>query len=169
LVRPVRVSLNCSTAILRDVCDLAEARTRSEESLEGTDRSGSFHMPWMNAEADLVQTDVLASEFGAALRRWNDLFEPVLATPAWERWFLGSKLATLRAEIALAAEGPDEALRWALDALERAGPVGRRKYEAAARIVLGRALVRLRRADEGLEHLRTAESLADALGSPPGR
>jgi class 3 adenylate cyclase/tetratricopeptide (TPR) repeat protein len=169
LGRPVRVSLNYSTAILRDIHDLAEARARSEESLDGADRSASFHMPWMNAEADLIQTEVLAGEFGAAEQRWEKLFHRALATRAWERWFLGSKLAVVRAEIALEVEGPDEAIGWALDALERTGSVRRRKYEVVARIVLGRALVRLRRTDEALQQLRPAVSLADALRSPPGR
>jgi class 3 adenylate cyclase/tetratricopeptide (TPR) repeat protein len=169
LGRPVRVSLNYSTAILRDLLDLEEARARSEESLEGADRSASFHMPWMNAEADLIQTELLAGEFSAAKRRWEGLFDKALATPAWERWYLGSKLAVARAEIALEVEGPDEAIQWALDALGRARRVGRRKYEVAAQAVLGRSLLRLNRTDEALHELRSALSLSEALGSPPGR
>src|SRR5919201_2191453 len=97
LGRPVRVLLNYSTSAFREVYDLDEARRRSEESLTIKGRSTSFHMPWMNALVDLIHTDVLAGENGAAQARWEELGEAFLATPAWEQWLLAGRMAALRA------------------------------------------------------------------------
>jgi hypothetical protein len=126
-------------------------------------------MPWMNAIVDLVATDVLANDFGAARARWDGIWDEIAATPAWERWYLGGKMAALRAEIALATEEPDEAAEWAARAVEMARDVGRRKYEAVARATLGRALVASGRHGEGVRELRAAVTVADTLGNPTGK
>jgi hypothetical protein len=44
--------------------------------------------------------------------------------------------------------------------------VGRRKYEAAARAILGQALIRFGDTDRGLIELRQAAADVDRLGSP---
>jgi hypothetical protein len=77
--------------------------------------------------------DVLAGEIGAAETRWPQLWEDVLATPAWERWFLGGKMASLRAEMALQAEDLAAAAVWAERAIVMAREVRRVKYEAVSR------------------------------------
>ncbi|HYM67739.1 MAG TPA: AAA family ATPase, partial [Patescibacteria group bacterium] len=97
LGRPVRVLLNYSTMAYRELNDFDEARRRSEEALSQAVRSATFHMPWMNALVDLIQTDLMAGEIGAALRRWDTLWDEVNSTTAWERWLLGGKMAALRA------------------------------------------------------------------------
>jgi tetratricopeptide (TPR) repeat protein len=169
LGRPVRVLLNYSTLTFRELFELDEARSRSEEALSQSSRSSSFHMPWMNAEVDLIQTDLLTGDLGAAGARWRGLWDEVLATPAWERWLLGGKLAALRAEIALEVEGPDEAVRWAEEAIGMARVVRRTKYETAARATLGRALLADGRTDDAVRELRTALRDADALANPSWR
>jgi tetratricopeptide (TPR) repeat protein len=169
LGRPVRVLLNYSTTAFRELFDLGEARQRSEEALAYPAKSPNFHMPWMNAIVDLIHADVLAGEMGAAESRWRNLYDEVLATPAWERWFLGSKMAAFRAAMALEAEGPEVAAEWAQKAIEMARPVHRAKYEAQARGTLGKALVAMGRTSQGLDELRSAAEAADALGSPAGR
>ena len=166
--RGVRVLLNYSTLAYRELYDLDEARRRSEEALDGMPRT-SFHMPWMNAETDIAHVDLLAREYGAALTRWEALWEPVLATTAWERWLLGGKLAAFRAEIALHTEPVESALDWATRAVEMAGVSRRVKYVAVARRTLGAALMRAGRADEAVRELATAAELADGLGNPAGR
>jgi hypothetical protein len=153
----------------RDLYDLGEARRRSEESLTQQGRSANFHMPWMNAMVDLIQTDLLGGEIGAAEMRWRGIWEEVLATPAWERWFLGGKLAAFRAEIALQTESPEAAAEWAQKAIAMARVVGRRKYEAAARVVLGKSLVAMGRVQDAVPELQAAVAAADELGSPAFR
>jgi len=167
--RPVRVLLNYSTSAFREIYDLEEARRRSEESLTIKGRSTSFHMPWMNALVDLIHTDVLGGEFGAADARWRELWEDVLGTPAWEQWLLAGRMAALRAQIALASEGPAAAAEWAQKAIAMARQVHRVKYEAVARGVLGSALLAMGRGQEALPELRAAMGGADALVNPFGR
>lgn len=168
LDRPVRVLLNYSTMAYRELYDLAEARRRSEESLEQRGWS-SFNMPWMNAEMDLLQTELLASEYGAAENRFRGLWDDVRRSTAWERWFLGGKLAAARAEIALQTGESQPAADWAQKAIDMALPVGRLKYETVARAILAEALLVMGRKEQAVEELQTAVRDADRLGSPPGR
>jgi tetratricopeptide (TPR) repeat protein len=169
LGRPVRVLLNYSTMAFRELYDLDEARHRSEESLSQHGRSATFHMPWMNAAVDLMQTDLLAGEVGAAEVRWRGLWDDVLATPAWERWLLGGKMAALRAGIALEAESPEAAAEWASKAIAMARPVHRAKYDNVARVTLGKALLAMGRPQDGLLELQQAVIGADTLGNPAAR
>jgi tetratricopeptide (TPR) repeat protein len=165
----VSVLLNYSTLAFRELYDLTEARQRSEESLSQQDRSTSFHMPWMNAVVDLIHCDVLAGETGAAETRWRDLWGDVMATPAWERWFLGGKMAALRAEMLLQKKDPAAAAEWAEKAVEMARGVHRTKYEAVARGTLGKALLAMGRGQDAVRELQAAVKVADALGNPSGR
>ena len=165
LGRPVRVLLNYSSVAFRDLYDLGEARRRSEESLSQRTAS-SFHMPWMNAVVDLIQTDLLEGEIGAAEAKWSEIWEQVLATPAWERWFLGGKLAAFKAEIALESRSFEVAAEWASKAVDMARVVRRAKYEAIAHAILGKALGAMGRNQDALRELRAAAEGADLLGSP---
>jgi tetratricopeptide (TPR) repeat protein len=126
-------------------------------------------MPWMNALVDLMHCDVLAGEPGAAETRWRDLWGDVMATSAWERWFLGVKMAALRAEIALQQKDPATAAEWAEKAIEMARGVHRVKYEAVARAALGKALLAMGRGHDAVRELQAAVKVADALGNPSGR
>jgi class 3 adenylate cyclase/tetratricopeptide (TPR) repeat protein len=171
LGRPVRVLLNYSTMTYRDLYDLVEARRRSEESLSqlGPRVWSSFNMPWMNATMDLLQTELLAGDFGAAEVRFGGLWDDVRRSTAWERWYLGGKMAAARAEIALKAEGPEQAAEWGQRAIDMARPVRRLKYEIVARTILAQALLAMGRGPEAAAELQTAVRDADTLGSPPGR
>lgn len=166
--RPRRVMTNYSTLLFRELFDLREARERSEWVLDGIPKT-SFHMPWMNAEADLIHVDVLAAEWGAAQARWDRLNPQVVETRAWERWLLGAKLDVFRAEIALQTGNLELAAEWAMKATESARSSGRVKYEVTARDVLGRTLARLSRADEARQQFAAALEAADRLGNPHGR
>ncbi len=164
--RPVRVLLNYSSMAFRDLYDLDEARRRSEESLSQEGKLASFHMPWMNALVDLIQTDLQCGEVDAAEVRWAELWAQVMATPAWERWLLGSKMAAFKAEMALEKGSREEAAEWAQKAIGMARECRRPKYEAVARAVLGKALQAMGRGEDALRELEIAVKGADILGSP---
>jgi class 3 adenylate cyclase/tetratricopeptide (TPR) repeat protein len=166
--RPVPVHLNYSTVALRDIFDLDEARRRNEEAL-GEMVWSSFNMPWHNAEVDLVFDDLLAGDIGSAEARWPKAWDDILAAKAWQRWMLVGKLASARAELAVHGGRYDEAAEWASKGMDLARPVGRRKYETASRITLGRALLGLKRTSDAVAQLRTAVAEADGLGTPPAR
>jgi class 3 adenylate cyclase/tetratricopeptide (TPR) repeat protein len=169
LGRPVRVLLNYSSMAFRELYDLDEARRRSEESLSQQVRSANFHMPWMNAAVDLMQTDLMAGEFGAAEVRWRELWDQVMATTAWERWLLGGKMAAIRAGIAFETGPPEAAAEWAHRAIEMSLSVRRTKYESVARAILGKALMSMGRRQEALTELQKAVQGADSLGNPAAR
>ena len=168
LGRSVRVVLNYSSMAFRDLLDTAEARRRSEEAI---DMPGprSFNMPKMQSRVDLLFTDLIEGEIGRAQAAWPALWDEARNGKAWHRWLVRGRLAAARAEIALRMEPPEDAAKWAHEAIEIARPVRRLKYETAARAILGQALLGLKRGGEAVSELRTAVDGADRLGGPPGR
>jgi tetratricopeptide (TPR) repeat protein len=167
LGRPVRVLLNYSTMAYRDVFDFAEARRRNEEALEQSGWSG-FEMPRLNSVVDILFADLLSGDVGKADQEWPSFWEDVQQGKAWERWLLTGKMIAARAEIELRSHRLDEAVEWANRAVDLAKRVGRRKYESAARVTLGEALLAQGKAAEAVGELRAAVALADELGSPSG-
>jgi class 3 adenylate cyclase/tetratricopeptide (TPR) repeat protein len=168
LGRPVGGVLNYSTLPLRDVFDLEEARSRSEEALGYQTWSG-FQMPRLNSLVDLLHTDLLAGNVGEAEEKWEPVWDDVRQGRSWQRWLLGGKMVAFRAEIALRTGDLHGAVEWAHRAIDMARSVHRRKYETSARTVLGQALVGLGKPEEAIIELRTAVADADELRSPPGR
>ena len=168
LGRNPRVLLNYSSLIFRDLNDLDEARRRSEEALELSEGM-SFSMPRSFARADLVLTDLLAGDFGAAQAGFETMWRDAAHVTAWTRWLIYGRLCTARAELALITETPESAAEWAQKAIDMAVRTRRRKYEARGRAMLGEALARLGRRDEALQELEAAVALADELVGQPAR
>ena len=80
---------------------------------------------------------------------------------------MAGRLAEAKAEIALAKEDHAEAARLAQEAIDQSREVRRAKYELAARLVLGRALMALGQPERGIDELRTALDGIRRLGHPP--
>jgi class 3 adenylate cyclase/tetratricopeptide (TPR) repeat protein len=163
-----RVLLNYSALAYREILDIEEARRRSEEALE-LSASETFGMPRQFAASDIVFTQLLAGDVGAAQQTWPRLWEGARHATAWTTWLIAGRLEAARAEIALRAEGTDEAVEWARRAIETARRTNRRKYEARALVLLGEALGKLGRREDALEALRSAVKIADGLIGQPAR
>ncbi|MBI3647797.1 MAG: tetratricopeptide repeat protein [Actinobacteria bacterium] len=161
----IAYALNCSTAPLRDVLDLAESRRRNEEAIELYRRAG-FDSGVMQGEIDLIFTDLLEDEVARVERALPDLWERARHGTGWERWLAPGRLSVARAEMALRAKRPEAAVEGALEAIEIARPIGRLKYDVSARMVLGTALLELGRDQEAVAQLRTTVEGADRLGHP---
>ena len=161
-------ALNCSTAALRDLLDLPEARRRNGEANELFGGIG-FDSGVMQGEIDLLYTDLLDDAVASAERAWPGLWERARDATGWERWLAPGRLAVARAEIALRVERPEAAIEGAHEAFEIARRIGRMKYDVSARIVLGTALLECRRDADAVLELRTAAEGADRLGHPPTR
>jgi class 3 adenylate cyclase/tetratricopeptide (TPR) repeat protein len=168
LGRPANVMINYSTLIYREIFALEEARERSRTV---ADRLGpsDFNMPWMNARADLIASEVLLGELGTVERLWPSAWHDALEVQAWEHWLVSGRLAALRAQLDLGVGRLDDALTWSRRALEMARSGGRPKYEAIALQTLGHVLTRQGLAQEAVAELGRAVTIADALGSPLGR
>jgi class 3 adenylate cyclase/tetratricopeptide (TPR) repeat protein len=163
-----RVVLNYSSLAYREVYDLAEARARTEESLD-LSAGLRFGMPKQFAGSDLIQTDLLAGNLGAAQAAWDERWAAAEHATGWTRWLIAGRLLAARAEIALEAETPETAAEWAQRAIDVARRTRRRKYEARSLSMLGQALARLGRPDDALTALRRAVEIADGIVSPYAR
>ena len=128
-----------------------------------------FSMPRSFARSDLIFTDLLAADVGAAQAAWPQMWADAEHATAWTRWLIYGRLAVARAEIALHAETPEVAAEWAQRSLEITIRTRRRKYQARGRSILGEALARLGRREEAIAELRTAVATADELIGPPAR
>jgi tetratricopeptide (TPR) repeat protein len=169
LGRSPNVLLNYSAVAYRELYLLDEARRRSEEALELSATMG-FGMPRQFAGSDLLFTQLLLGDIGAAQAAWPARWEGAREATAWTSWLIAGRLAAARAEIALhASEPPEVALEWAQRALDIARRTHRRKYEARSLTLLGQALSCLRRRDESLAALRSSVAIADELVGPPAR
>ena len=160
--------LNYSSLAYRELYDLDEARSRSEQALE-LSAADTFSMPRQFAGSDLLFTQLLAGDIGGAQAAWPARWEGAEHATAWTRWLIVGRLAAARAEIALHAESPESALEWADRSLSVARRTLRRKYEARSLTLYGQALARLRRRDEALAAVRSAVAIADDLVGPPAR
>jgi tetratricopeptide (TPR) repeat protein len=159
------VVTNYSTLPLREIFALDEAQARSDEV---ADRLGpsDFNMPWINARADVFATRVMRGDLAKAQQQWSSLWEDAVEGKAWERWLVSGRLAAVRADLDLAMGKVDDALTWGRRALEMAVAGSRRKYEAIARMTIGRALIAQGLPEEATAELRRALAVSDALGSP---
>jgi predicted ATPase/class 3 adenylate cyclase len=165
LGRPDTVVLNYSTMPLREIFAVEEALRRSETLVDRLGPS-DFNMPWMNARADLIGAHLLGGALGLVEREWPSAWDDALAVRAWEHWLITGRLAAYRAEWELEAGQLDDAVTWARRAVDMARVVHRRKYEAIALTVLGRALTAQGLGDSAASELGTAVEISDELGSP---
>lgn len=162
-------SLNYSTLPFRDLFMLDEARRRNQEAIEIVRSHGEWGMPHLQGEIDLLLTDLMGGDIGRAQREWPRVWDAAINGATWRPWLGGSRLALVRTQIARVADRPETTIEHALDAIERAARIPRPKYEAAARALMGEALVELGRGDEGVAELRKAVAVTDRLGSPTPR
>ena len=160
--------LNYSALAYRELYDLTEARARSERALELSEGE-SFGMPLQFAGSDLLFTDLLAGDIGAAQAAWPSRWEGAEEATAWTTWLIVGRLLCARAEIALHAETPEAAAEWADQAITVTRRTRRRKYEARSLTLLGQAFARLGRRDEAFKALQAAVEIADDLVGPPAR
>ncbi|MEP6759361.1 MAG: AAA family ATPase, partial [Actinomycetota bacterium] len=166
LGRADSVVVNYSTMTLRDIFWLDEAHERSSTV---ADRLGpsDFNMPWMNARADVICADLLLGEIGNVQRAWGSAWEDAVASHGWERWLIAGRLASVRADVELAAGRTEDAVTWARRAFEEAHTNRRHKYEIASLITLGSALLAQGLRADAVEQLQTAVTLSEGPGGSP--
>ena len=171
--RPVQVvprwtarTLNMSSLPFRELFDLDEARRRNEQAAELGAQAG-FAMAEIQSEIDQVFLDLLEYEPGRAHSRMPRLIEQADASKGWHQWLMRGRLAEAAAEIALAKGDAEAAATAAYRAIKEATAVSRRKYETAARLVLGRALLQMKMHDTAEAELRAALAGAERLTHPP--
>jgi class 3 adenylate cyclase/tetratricopeptide (TPR) repeat protein len=159
-------ALNMSSALYRDLFQLDEATLRNQEAAELGAAAG-FVNAVLQSGIDQLFTDLARGEVGRAEARWPELWDRTQSTRGTHQWLMAGRLAEARAEIALAKGDHAEAARLAQEAIDQSREVRRAKYELAARLVLGQALMALGQPERGIEELHTALDGIRRLGHPP--
>jgi tetratricopeptide (TPR) repeat protein len=147
-----------------DLFDFAGAEAVHEEARE----LGAVHFPpsAVSAGIDMLFNYARRGEVERALPMIDAVGEQVATGGGWHGWLWALRFATVRAEIACATGDHAAAIEFAHGAITKSRSKRRAKYEAFARIALGRALVATGREHEGLEELRSAVAITDRLGHP---
>jgi tetratricopeptide (TPR) repeat protein len=151
--------MNMWGGTLRELYELEEARRLHEEAIDLASRS-AFAGAEVSGRLDLLQLDLAA---GA----WPGLCEAAAATKGWHQWLWMTRLAEAKGGIELAAGRAEQAAEDARKAIEQAGRYRRLKYVVASRIVLGLALLELKREAVAGDVLRQALAEAEKLRHPP--
>jgi class 3 adenylate cyclase/tetratricopeptide (TPR) repeat protein len=160
--------MNMRAGAIREIGDLDAARAQSEEALELAKDSG-FPPAGISARLDLLFTDLMGGEAGAAERMIPGLVEALEGAKGFHQFLWSIRLKAARAEAALLAGRPEDSISFARAALAEAEQFGRRKYECLVRVPLGRALLATGRADDAADVLARAVLEADRLGHLPSR
>lgn len=158
--------MNMWAGALRELYETEDARRLNGEAIELARRI-SFPGAVVSGRIDLAVLDLLTADVGAAEAALPELFETAAGTKGWHQWLWTTRISALAAEVELAAGRPEVAAEAAREAIERAKRYGRLKYVAAARTVLGAALVAQGQADVASDCLRQALAEAERLKHPP--
>ena len=161
--------LNYTSLPYRDMRRFAEARTCNERALEVVARRGAWGMAEMQGAIDLMFTDLAEGELGRVQSGFAALWQAAINGKAWRPWLGAGRLSLVRAELAREIDDAATAAELASDALVRAERIRRPKYEAAARSLLGQALLKLGQGEKAMNEMGRAIAVADKLGSPSPR
>jgi class 3 adenylate cyclase/tetratricopeptide (TPR) repeat protein len=160
--------MNMRAGAVREIGDLDAARAQSEEALELAKDSG-FPPAEISARLDLLFSDLMEGEAGAAERVIPRLTEALEGAKGFHQFLWSIRLMAARAEAALLAGRPEDTISFARAALAEAEQFGRRKYECLVRVPLGRALLATGRAHDAADVLTRAVLEAERLGHLPSR
>jgi tetratricopeptide (TPR) repeat protein len=155
-----------SSVLYRDLFQLDEATRRNQEAAELGAAAG-FANAVLQSGIDQLFTDLARGEVGRAEARWPELWDRTQDTKGTHQWLMAGRLAEAKAEIAVAKGDHAEAAVLAQEAIDQSRQVQRAKYELAARLVLGRALMALGQPERGIAELHTALDGIRRLGHPP--
>jgi DNA-binding SARP family transcriptional activator len=146
-----------------DIFNFARAESLALEARELT-RAVNFAPPAVSAGIDLLLNYARQGEPSRADSLIDDVASVAEQTSGFHGWLWKIRLAEARAELALARDTPQEALRLADEAIEQSRVRGRVKYEVVALTTRAQALIHLDRTKEAITDLRAAVTLARPTG-----
>jgi hypothetical protein len=127
-------------------------------------RSANFAPPAVSAGIDLLLNYARQREAGRADSLIDDVASVAEQTSGFHGWLWKIRLAEARAELALARDTPQEALRWADEAIEQSRVRGRVKYQVVGLTTRAQALIDLDHTKEAIIDLRAAVTLSRPTG-----
>ncbi len=142
-----------------DIFNFARAESLAQEARELA-LSLNFPPPAVSAGIDLLLNYARQQEAGRADRLIDEVASAAEQTSGFHGWLWRIRLAEARAELALARSMPEEALRWADEAIEQSRVRRRVKYQVIALTTRAQAMIELDRKKEAISDLRAAVTLA---------
>jgi class 3 adenylate cyclase/tetratricopeptide (TPR) repeat protein len=161
-------AMNMRAGALREIGDIAAARTQSEEGLELAMEAG-FPPAAISARLDLLYADLMHGDVGAAERAIPDLAEVLETAKGFHQFLWSIRLLSARADAAQLAGRHEDAISFGQTALTEAERFGRPKYDCIARVPLARALIATGRPEDAVEVVTRAVTEAERLGHLPSR
>ncbi len=158
-------ALACSAGFRLDLFDFAGAEARSQEARELA-RSLRFTPPAVSAGIDLLLNYARRGDVGQTEHLLEEVAAGVAQAAGFHGWLWALRLVEARAEIALAEGKPEEALRWADEAIAQCRARGRVKYEVLGLVTRGKALTAMGRTNDAIADFRCAVALARPVGDP---
>jgi DNA-binding SARP family transcriptional activator len=146
-----------------DIFNFARAESLAQEARELA-RSVNFAPPAVSAGIDLLLNFARQREAGRADSLIDDVASVAEQTSGFHGWLWKIRLAEARAELALARDTPQEALRWTDEAIEQSRVRGRVKYQVVGLTTRAQALIDLDRTKEAIIDLRAAVTLSRPTG-----
>jgi tetratricopeptide (TPR) repeat protein len=148
-----------SAGFQMDVFNFARAESLAQEARDLA-LSWNFSPPAVSAGIDLLLAYARQGEAGRADSLIDEVASVAEQTSGFHGWLWKIRLAEARAELALARGMPEEALRWADEAIAQSGARGRVKYQVIALTTRAQASIDLGRTKEAIANLRDAVTLA---------
>jgi tetratricopeptide (TPR) repeat protein len=142
-----------------DIFNFARAESLALEARDLA-RSLNFAPPAVSAGIDLLLNYARQDEPGRADSLIDEVSSVAEQMSGFHGWLWRIRLAEARAELALARNTPEEALRWADEAIAQSRLRGRVKYQVFALTTRAQALIALDRTKEAIADLRAAVTLA---------
>jgi class 3 adenylate cyclase len=129
-------------------------------------RSARFAPAEVSAGIDLLLNFARSGQVGQAEALVEEVARVVTGAGGWHGWLWRLRLAEARAEIALAREDWETALRWAESAIEQSRVNRRVKYEVLGLVSRSQAVAARGRTRAAIADLQTAVALARPIGDP---
>ena len=158
-------AIACSAGFRLDLFDFAGAEALCHEARDLA-RAWNFTPPVVSAGIDLMFNYARRHEVGRAEQLVAEVAAGVENAAGFHGWLWRLRLATARAEIAIAREDPADALHWAEEAIAHSLARGRAKYHVLGLIARGQALLVQARTKEAIADLQRAVALARPIGDP---
>ena len=151
---------------LREIFDIEGSNRMNEMAIE-LSGIAAFPNTEVQARTDILFLDLLSADYGSVERDLPSVLDKAEQLKGWHEWLVGGRLALVRADLALSLRRWDEANRYAEEAIELATRVGRLKYEALARTVLGESLAATGLHKDSFEQLSRAVAISQRIGYAP--
>jgi class 3 adenylate cyclase/tetratricopeptide (TPR) repeat protein len=154
-----------SAGLHLDIFDF-EGNERLALEAQEQGRSADFGPSVVSAGVDLVRNFIYRGQIDRAEQLLTETAADAIRVGGWHAWLWDLRLTQAKAELALARQQWNDALKWAQESLAKSRRFKRVKYRVAALISRAKALAELARKREAIADLKSAIRLSRPFGDP---